>query len=277
MAEDGIVWNKPGRDGDVPVYLTNFTAEITAQLIEDDGVETKRSLEIEAKMQGRTSRFSVGAAPFGAMGWAMEHLGSRAVVYPGNTLKDHARTGIQLLSVDAQDRHVYTHTGWRKLGEHWTFLHAGGAVGANGSLPGVEVHLPGDLRNYVFPGLLGGAELVQAIDASLRVLELADDAITVPIIAGTYRAVLGAIDAAIHLSGATGEGKTALAALAQEHFGPGMDAGHIPGSWSSTGNALEGLAFSAKDVLLVVDDFAPTGSATDVQRMHREADRLLRA
>ena len=56
-----------------------------------------------------------------------------------------------------------------------------------------------------------------------------------------------------------------------------MDARHIPGSWSSTGNALEGLAFSAKDVLLVVDDFAPTGSATDVQRLHREADRLLRA
>ena len=48
-----------------------------------------------------------------------------------------------------------------------------------------------------------------------------------------------------------------------------MDARHLPGSWSSTGNALEGLAFSAKDVLLVVDDFAPTGSATDVQRMHR--------
>ncbi|MDP6526626.1 MAG: DUF927 domain-containing protein, partial [Kiritimatiellia bacterium] len=277
MADGGIVWNKPLKDGDVPVYLTNFTAEITAQLIEDDGVETRRSLEIEARFQNRTSRFSVGAAQFGGMGWTMEHLGARAVVYPGSTLKDHARTAIQLLSKDAHERHVYTHTGWRKLGKHWAFLHAGGAIGANGSLPDAEVHLPGDLRNYMLPEPPEGAELVQAIRASLRVLELADDAITVPINAGTYRAPLGGIDAAIHLSGATGEGKTALAALAQQHFGPGMDARHLPGSWSSTGNALEGLAFHAKDAILSVDDFAPAGSATDVQRMHREADRLIRA
>ena len=55
-----------------------------------------------------------------------------------------------------------------------------------------------------------------------------------------------------------------------------MDSRHLPASWLSTGNALEGLAFQAKDVLLVVDDFAPTGTASDVQRYHREADRLLR-
>jgi hypothetical protein len=56
-----------------------------------------------------------------------------------------------------------------------------------------------------------------------------------------------------------------------------MDARHLPASWSSTGNALEGLAFQAKDAVLVVDDFCPTGSHTDIQRYHREADRLLRA
>jgi hypothetical protein len=56
-----------------------------------------------------------------------------------------------------------------------------------------------------------------------------------------------------------------------------MDARNLPGSWSSTANALEGLAFAAKDALLVVDDFAPTGSQTDTERAHREADRILRA
>src|SRR5205807_5268138 len=50
----------------------------------------------------------------------------------------------------------------------------------------------------------------------------------------------------------------------------------LPANWSSTGNALEAQAFTAKDALLVVDDFAPQGSAADVQRYHREADRLLR-
>jgi len=56
-----------------------------------------------------------------------------------------------------------------------------------------------------------------------------------------------------------------------------MDARHLPGSWQSTANALEELAFEAKDVLLTVDDFVPAGSAKDVQRLHSEADRLLRA
>ena len=33
----------------------------------------------------------------------------------------------------------------------------------------------------------------------------------------------------------------------------------------------------AKDAVFVVDDFAPGGTVADVQRLHREADRLLRA
>ena len=40
---------------------------------------------------------------------------------------------------------------------------------------------------------------------------------------------------------------------------------------------LEKKAFLAKDAVLVVDDFAPTGTTADIQRLHREADRLFRA
>jgi hypothetical protein len=57
----------------------------------------------------------------------------------------------------------------------------------------------------------------------------------------------------------------------------GLDARHLPDSWASTGNSLEALAFAANDALFVVDDFAPSGSTGDVQRYHKEADRLLRA
>jgi hypothetical protein len=84
-------------------------------------------------------------------------------------------------------------------------------------------------------------------------------------------------DLALYLAGPTGVGKSEMAALQQQHYGPGMDARHLPASWSSTGNALEGLAFLAKDALLVVDDFAPHGSTYEVQAKHREAERILRA
>jgi hypothetical protein len=109
------------------------------------------------------------------------------------------------------------------------------------------------------------------------VLFLAPDRVTIPLDAAVWRAPLGECDTSEHATGKTGAGKTELAALMQQHFGPGMDRLHLPGSWSSTGNALEKMAFLAKDALFVVDDFIPSGSAADVARMHREADRFLRS
>jgi hypothetical protein len=60
-----------------------------------------------------------------------------------------------------------------------------------------------------------------------------------------------------------------------QFFGPEMTRTNLPGSWSSTDNALEDLAFQAKDVLFVIDDFIPT--AADSQKLHAKADRVLRA
>jgi hypothetical protein len=52
---------------------------------------------------------------------------------------------------------------------------------------------------------------------------------------------------------------------------------HLPGSWTSTDNSLEGLLFYGKDALIVVDDFAPRGGPHEVERLHHRADRVLRA
>ena len=76
---------------------------------------------------------------------------------------------------------------------------------------------------------------------------VAPETITYPLLAAVYRAVLGETDLAVHLAGPTGVGKSELAALAQQHHGAELDARHLPASWTSTGNSLEGLAFTAKD------------------------------
>ena len=112
--------------------------------------------------------------------------------------------------------------------------------------------------------------------ASLAILDIAPDRVTVPLIGATYRAVLGGADFSLHLSGFTGSGKSELAALAQQHFGAEMTARNLPGAWSSTANQLEGLAFSAKDALLTIDDYVPQGSAVDRARQNATADRVLR-
>src|SRR5262249_48786127 len=121
-----------------------------------------------------------------------------------------------------------------------------------------------------------GAAQADAVRASLGMLRLGRDPMTFPLLAAAYRAPLGNADFSLHLAGATGLFKSEAAALAQQHYGAGLDARHLPCNWSSTANAIEGVAFAAKDSLLTVDDFYPTGSAADVQRQHREADRLFR-
>ena len=274
--EHGIVWLKPSADGGTPVPLTNFSARIVSDLVRDDGVETVRELELEAVLRGRTSRFSVTAQQFSAMNWAVEQIGPTAIVEPGFGTRDRARAAVQALSNDVESRRVYTHVGWRQIEKRWCYLHAGGAIGPIGPEPAVEVHLEGALANYHLPPPLVGQDLVAGIHEDLEALAVAPDPITIPLRAATLRAVLGPADFSLHLSGPTGAGKTELAALEQQRFGPKMDGRHLPGGWASTANALEILAFGAKDAVFVVDDFAPAGSRYDVQRQHREADRLLR-
>ncbi len=273
----GLIWERPTQNGPVVVPLTNFRALIATDVLEDDGAEVRRRFELEARLNGWCRRFTVTAEAFAAMGWVTEHLGARAIVYPGLGLRDHARAAVQVLSGEVPERHVYSHTGWRQLPGGWAYLHGRGAIGPGGPVPGVEVDLPDALTGFALPDPPSGAELVAAVRASLRLVDVAPDHIAFPLLGAAYRAVLGEVEFALHLAGPTGVGKSELAALIQRHFGPDLDARHLPGYWSSTANALELLAFSAKDALLVVDDFAPTSNQGDVDRAHREADRVLRA
>ncbi len=41
-------------------------------------------------------------------------------------------------------------------------------------------------------------------------------------------------------------GKSELSALVQQHWGAGLTARNLPGSWSGTGNALESLAYGLR-------------------------------
>jgi hypothetical protein len=240
----------------------------------DDGLDVRSEFEIEAELLGRHFNLTVTASEFATMDWPIKQIGPTAITYPGQ--REHARTAIQSCSLSASERHVYTHTGWRNLGGNWIFLDAGGAIGETGAVPGVEVRLGGSLSRYEL-SIPASNDLPRAVRASLRLAGLLSPSISFPLLAATYRAVFGDADFSIHLAGETGAFKSELAALHQQHFGSGMNRVKLPAAWSSTGNALEVIAFHAKDALLVIDDFAPQGNASDVARIHAAADRVFRA
>lgn len=274
----GLIYWKPNREGSrTALPLANFNARVIEDIQFDDGRETQRAFRIEAMVAGAKTPdiITVSAAQFALMRWPTENLGAGAIIYPGQA--EHTRTAIQMLSRKTSSRRMFQHTGWREIGGEQCYLHAGGAIGSRGSKP-VETQLPDALRHYDLPPPPAKkTHLGDAVRASLAMLEVAPYTVTFPLYAAIWRAILGDCQFALHISGPTGHGKSAIAALAQQHFGARMDYKQLPASWLSTANALEGLAFSAKDALLVVDDFVSAGGSQDVSRLHRDADRLIRA
>ena len=262
--------------------LTNFAAQIRGDVRTDDGAEVRRAYEISAGLRGRTASFTVPADRFRAMNWPAEHLGPSAIVRPGMGLRDHAAVAIQELSSlgGIPSRHVYAHTGWRELDGGWGYLTASGAIMADGLHDDVTVDLGPALSGYALPDAADEAKeagLREAIRASLAILEVAPDSVTVPLLAAVYRAPLPLLpDCSAWLYGLSGALKTALCALAQQHWGAGLDAYSLPGNWTSTANTLEMQAFTLAGVLFTVDDYSPDVTTMEARKRAATADRLLR-
>ena len=89
--------------------------------------------------------------------------------------------------------------------------------------------------------------LTTGIRASLDLLSVAPDEVTVPLFLACYRAPLGPSPFGLHIAGRTGNGKSVLQGLFQAHWGISFDHQSIPGNWQSTKTALEVLTFAAKD------------------------------
>src|SRR6266851_3884667 len=203
----GLFLLKFGGQGAQPLKLplANFTARIVTEIQRDDGVDSTREFEIEVRLGGQTHRLVVAAAQFASLKWVTEQLGARAVMAAGMGIKDQVREAIQLLSsTRIVERTIYGHSGWRKLEGSWAYLHGGGALGASLAVAGVETSLPAALAPFILPAPPTGAELRSAIRASLAVLDLAPDRVTVPTLGAVWRSILGAVDFSVFVHGATG-------------------------------------------------------------------------
>lgn len=266
--------------------MCNFVAEIVEETHYVDGTdETRTELVIDGhytvivgdppKEEVRSfKRATVPAESFAGMAWVMPNWGVQAVIQPGTSMKDDLRAAIQLRS-KPKIRTIYRHTGWAQISDRRPgFLHAGGAITKNGNDKTVSVQLPPEMAFY---NLTTEVKPQDAFAATLALVELGPPEVMYPLLAATLAPLYGPVDFAAHVTGRTGTYKSEVMSLFQSHYGPGMDARHLPGSWSSTGNALEAQAFIAKNVAFVVDDFIPNGTSWQVRQFQATADKLIRA
>jgi hypothetical protein len=264
-----------------PHPLCNFTAEIIEEVVADDGASERGELVIVGSLADGTPlpAARVARARFQAMKWPFECWGPRAITEAGLGNADKLRAAIQTLSPAVEQRRVFEHPGWRDLEDGWAFLHAGGAIGADGPVGGVEVELKAPAALIRLPDPPSGEQLREAVRASLAILDLAPLAVTAPLLGAAYRAPLITAlpaDVGVFFVGPTGSFKSELAGLLMAHFGAGFDRLHLPGSWSATANYLERLLFDFKDCPVVLDDFAPSASHREADKLHGMADRLFR-
>jgi hypothetical protein len=274
----GTYWTKLSLEGvSVQVPLANFSAKITGEVIEDDGVEVRKTYEMTARMGGKDlPPFEILASDFSAPGWVDRELPAEAYVYPSNAAEKRLRHAIKVTSSPIPKRSVYLHTGWRKINGVWVYLHGDGAIGERGLIPGVSVRFGADLDAYRLPAPPEGDDLARAVRASLDLLDMAPTGITIPSLGAVYRAPLGDAFYSIHLAGETGARKSELAARMQQHFGAGWSGRKLPASWKGTGNSIEGIAFTTKDTITVVDDFKYDSQKGDMAKQDKKADLIFR-
>lgn len=264
--------------------MANFVARIVAETRYDDGLNTSSVLTVEGEMPPadpddpepkprKLPAIDITAEEFAAMNWPMKRWGVRVIVMPISGCRDDLRTMIQAQS-DPKLTTVYKHTGWVKVGREQYYLHKGGGIGKAGNRSDITVQLPQELDRF---DLTCEAKPKDSVRASLALLDLVKPSVSWPLLAATLAPLYGQCDFGVHVTGRTGSYKSELLSLYQSHYGAGLDARHLPGSWSSTGNANECLAFLAKNAVIVIDDFVPGGTTWQVRALQAQADKLFRA
>jgi len=267
--------------------LGNFWARISHELMVDDGLNpptVRYSVEGGLATGVSLQPVQVDARSFGKLDWVPDNWGMRPIMTlpPGKSYL--VARAIQEVSMESVQRErLYTFTGWHECDGKRGFLSGSGLLTADGLNDQVRIDLgSNNLRHYAFPN--GEFDREEAVRATLEFLTLGPRKVTAPLWAAMYAAPLTSLrplNAVLSVYGTTQSGKSTLAHLALTHFGTGFIQGrdyHAPIDWTSTVTAIESAMFLAKDVPLVIDDFAPQfSSLAEARSMHKKAHHVVRS
>ncbi len=267
--------------------LGNFWARISHELMVDDGLNpptVRYGIEGGLATGVPLQPVQVDARSFAKLDWVPDNWGMRPIMSlpPGKSYL--VTRAIQEVSMESVQRErLYTFTGWHECDGQRGFLSASGLLTADGLNDQIRIDLgSNNLRHYALPK--DDMDQEAAVRATLEFLTLGPRNVTAPLWAAMYAAPLTSLrplNAVLSVYGTTQSGKSTLAHLALTHFGTGFIQGrdyHAPIDWTSTVTAIEAAMFLAKDVPLVIDDFAPQfSSLAEARSMHKKAHHVVRS
>ncbi len=282
--ETGFYHQKSTPTGVVETPTGNFVARIVEDIVTDDGQTSERKYRIAGVMTKDKTRLpiiEVPAGDFKSLGWIDKLWGSGPFLYTGISrgVEEQFITSVRKASVNVSRKTVYTHTGWREINGRMEFLTAGGALGN----PDVLVEVDDSIQNYNLPTPAPGTDMVEAVKTSLDFMQIGAtpqaQKFLMPLWAEMYLAPLCHVlkpTFTLWFYGESGAFKSTVSALALSHFGQ-FDDTSLPSNFHDTENAIEQLLYWAKDLPIIVDDWAPGQTAADAQQLERKAERINRS
>lgn len=263
ISAGGIWMHRTEKDGAprLPLPMTNWTAEIAAEIAMSDGERVEEAYAIRAHCGNRTRELTMTRAEFeseAAVARIVAALGAKARVNPVAQSR-FIVDAIKACSPTPVEHTIYNHMGW--VGERYLF--ANGFVDRTGWQPASSdtasrAHLPAQLERY---------RLSPPTDASIPdglvllddLLALAPSAVLVPLIGAVLLApllrVLESPAPMVHICGPTGTRKTAICCCALSLFGDFARAGQPTDTWTSTSNSVQKRGWHLKDAPMVLDDY----------------------
>lgn len=264
---------KETKEGESDTVLTNFIAKIDEEIIKDDGIDITRHYSISGiGFDGRN--FPAVETPvdkFKSLAFVNE-WGLRAIIAAGNGVADKVREAIQSISMDAEVKTIYKHTGFREVDGNLVFLTHQSAIGSEN----ISVDLEPQLRRYSLPQPDGHP--TEAIKASLNFLNIGNFGVLIPIYAAMFLAPLSSIlhpNFTLWYEGISGSFKSVVGSLALSHYGD-FNYTNLPASWRDTANQLEKFQSVLKDMPLYIDDFAPGSDVGKQRELEAKAEHIIR-
>jgi len=254
------------KKGKEVTQLTNFRAWITTQTTYHDGQDSKTMVTLKGKLgEEDLPEIEIPVKDLPSIDWPTEHWGVKVIVYPDARARDLAVAIAEISEPKMAD--VYTATGWL---DDQTFLTHGAAIRGSKVSKAYDVRLPKELQPYCIDRNDGHPALLD------KLTDVDDQGIMMVMVIAVLRVLVGPVDFALHIAGQTGSFKTEMASLAMSLVGK-FDARTLPGSWSSTPNALERQCYQAQHLPIVIDDYVPYGTSWQVRALNKAADQIFRA
>lgn len=259
----------------VTTSLARFSPIIAEQTLTFPAPDAPPDIELRLSVcvdrDGSLRDLVLPASALESPGWMLRKLGRDG----GDTgasrgAYEHLRRAMFAASESVTETHRrYGYVGWVEHGDRLVYVHAGGAIGAEGVVHDLTAVPAGPLRHFALPAPPTGVEAQRAVRAVLDLLSMEPATVMVPMVALAFHAPLGGARLAFHATGITDVGKSVRASLVQRFFGREMHHKRPPGAWTGSPAGTYPLLAGAGDAVFWIDDLTPSVPASKIEAILR--------